>query len=284
MSAASILHAAAGNPYYPREVEGACRLCGDAGNGIAFDPWVKDTFTNHDLLHPGAIICDCCQFAADDNSVLLQARMGKEKPQRMRNYSHFVVGGDWLPMHKGMKREMLAALRNRPSVAVVALSGQKHLIFRARPGWWQVEETTILPDLPRLERCIVEVEALYRIFSKSEIESGDYGAARMRQYAQAFGIESLLGSRQVVDMHRGTMALEMALFLAQKGELDGVSRAISQGVVPAQSDLEGAERGLQEPVRPHHLAAVREPDSQCSLYVHPEQIFQHSLFADGNCT
>ena len=118
MTATQLIHAAAGSPPYPADVAGHCRLCGAEGSGLPFAEWVKPTFTNWDLLRPGTIVCTACQFCTEHTSALLQARTGKDKPQRMVNYSHFVVGSEWLPLHKGQKAQMLAALRSSPAVAV----------------------------------------------------------------------------------------------------------------------------------------------------------------------
>jgi len=287
MSATGLIHAAAGSPDYPHTTEGECRLCGAPGAGLPFADWVKPTFTNHDQLHPGAIICQACQFSADDNSTLLQARMGKDKPQRMRNYSHFVVGDAWQPMHKGMKSEMLAALRSNPAVAVIAVSGQKHIAFRARIGWWQIEESTARPEMARLEECLTHVSALYRIFSKGEISEDQLSPGRMMQYAQAWGMADLLRRQAALRPQRGAIAFELAIFLAQKEEEDaGTERlptAISHGAAPADPHLAGAGQQLQEQIRTQHLAAIRGQHPVGGLHFDSEPILQQSLFAAGDC-
>jgi len=68
-----------------------CRICGFEKTGDIFDDWVPDTFTNFGLLYPGNIICNDCKFWFNQHSVELQQRMGKDKPQKMQNYSHFVI-------------------------------------------------------------------------------------------------------------------------------------------------------------------------------------------------
>jgi len=88
-----LLWHAAGQPAYPQTDSGACRICGESSAGLSFDAWVRDTFTNHDALRPGAVICHVCQFAFAQDSALLAERTGKDKPQRMQNYSHIVADG-----------------------------------------------------------------------------------------------------------------------------------------------------------------------------------------------
>jgi hypothetical protein len=286
MTATQILHAAAGAPDYPATHAGDCRLCGARSTtGIPFAAWVKPTFTNFDMLRPGELICTACQFSVDDNSTLLQARMGKDKPQRMRNYSHFVVDGAWQPMHKGMKSEMLAALRANPQVAVIAVSGQKHIAFRARPGWWQIEESVARPTLATLEACLGHVQALYRIFSKGEIQDDQPIPHRMMQYAQKYGMASLLEAQQALRPHRGAIAFELAIFLAQKEEEDGTERlpdAVPHGAAPADPALERAGQQLQEQVRKEHLAAIRGQHPQRGLHLDAEPILQQSLWQVGD--
>lgn len=154
MNATRILYQAAGSPPATLTHHGACRMCGGDGDGIAFDAWVRDTFTNHDQLLPGDIICGPCQFAFAQDSRLLQERTGKDKPQRMQNYSHVVLRGQWYPLHKGQKVKLLSLLRQSPELVAIGVSGQKHIVFRARPGWWQVEEQCVAPNLPALDACL----------------------------------------------------------------------------------------------------------------------------------
>ena len=106
MSVAHLLYYAAGAPSYPADTHGMCRICGEDTHGVQFSAWVRDTFTNHDKLRPGTILCPACQFLFDESSTLLQAQTGRDKPQRMRTYSHLVHDGVWHALHKGQKREM----------------------------------------------------------------------------------------------------------------------------------------------------------------------------------
>jgi hypothetical protein len=140
-------------------------------------------------------------------------------PQRMRNYSHFIVGGEWIPLSKGDKPRMAELLMQGPELAVVALSGQKHLIFRAQPGWWQIEEQSVLPFPDRLKELLEIIESLYSGFSKSEIESGGYKQHRIRK----FGLPEWWELESRIRSERGGLPFQLALFLAQKkkGERDG---------------------------------------------------------------
>jgi hypothetical protein len=182
---------------------------------MPFAAWVKDTFTDHDKLSPGAFICQACQFCASEATPGLAERVGKDKPQKFRNYSHFVSAGVWHPLSKGDKRRMRELLLAAPDVALIAVSGQKHLFFRATPGWWQIEEQAARPFPDVLVATLALVEPLYQAgISKTEIESGRYDQRRIL----AIGIAPWWTTEQEIAPMRGTMKLQLALFLAQKDD------------------------------------------------------------------
>ena len=182
---------------------------------MAFSDWVKPTFTDWDKIGTaGEILCHACQFCFTDQNEPLAKLVGKDKPQRTRNYSHFVLRGQWIPLSKGAKHRMRELLLDcAPEVAVIADSGQKHIIFRATPGWWQFEEQAIRP-FPRELRAILDpVERLYNAgFSKTEIESGRYSSKRLIDA----GISLWQPAEREVSPWRGSIRLQLALFLAQK--------------------------------------------------------------------
>lgn len=271
-----ILHQAAGAPAYPRTRSGTCRVCGNAGYGVSFSDWVRDTFTDHDKLKVGEILCDACQFCFEESSELLRQRVGKDKPQRMRNYSHFVLNGEWVPLSKGDKARMVSVLRQSPNVAVIATSGQKHIIFRSQPGWWQIEEKGVLPFSQQLWPLLDVVEALYVLFSKDEIETGRYDQRRIMQ----FGVAQFLELESVIKPVRGSLPLELALFLSQKKEDDngGLPERVSSSAEIVDSALAQSGASVQAEVRPKHLGTVSEPDPQRSVHGEPEQILQLTLF------
>lgn len=297
-SVTNLIWQAAGAPPMPGSTPGVCRACGAAGVGLPFGRWVRDTFTDRDKLLPGDIICHACLFSFEEASPLLTERTGKDKPQRMRNYSHFVTGGVWTPLSKGQKREMVALLRREPEVVVIATSGQKHIIFRARPGWWQIEEKSS-PAFPGALWPLLEVvEALYNGgFGKEEIETGRY--TNQRRIIE-FGLAEYLRLEAAVRAARGTLALQLAVYLAQKTEevagdeeghdggrddsrvrgVRGVPGEIPSGVGAADLPVAGNTSGLQEEVRPQYLAAVRGQHPGRGLHGDGEPVRQLVLFPD----
>jgi len=218
LTSASVLYSAAGSPPMSGTAAGCCRTCGDNGIGLPFDTWVKDTFTNFDCLFPGDIVCHACLFGFDEGSELLRQRVGKDKPQRMRNYSHFVADGAWQPVSKGNKRYMRDLLMQEPELAVIADSGQKHILFRARPGFWQFEEQKLTP-CPHLlsTQLLPAIEILYNAgASKSEIETGHYAQKSLSK----IGITIWRKQEQELRKHRGGLPFCLAIFLAQKDDDD----------------------------------------------------------------
>jgi len=250
----NLLWAAANNPPGQGSRAGACRICGLAGVGVPFLMWVRDTFTDWDKLQEGQIICHACQFCFSERSSLLASKVGKVKPQRMRNYSHFVVRGQWIPLGKGDKAKMTQILLNEsPEVAVVAESGQKHIVFRAVPGTVQFEEQQIL-DVSHLLELLVPIETLYSAgFRKQTYKHGgriipgeiDTGCYEQHKILRT-GVDLWRDNELLIRPYRGSALFDLAIFLAQKGEVHGGDAP--DGSELADSDLEGDIPGVQEPL------------------------------------
>lgn len=133
---------------------GKCRICGRVGEGTPFKRWVRPTFTDHDKLLPGDIVCEACDFWFAEKNPAVSKAVGKwwataeeamkaneprvaaffkkakreplpEEifepyaggwciPQKARNYSHFEINGVWVPLSKGQKAEMRSLLTTSP--------------------------------------------------------------------------------------------------------------------------------------------------------------------------
>jgi len=258
-----------------------CRFCGiESSEAVSFDEWVKPTFTDHDKLLDGDGVCPDCLFWFDERSEEMAARVGKDKPQRMRNYSHFVVSGEWTPLSKGDKERMQTLLLSSPfpELAAIAESGQKHIVFRARRnspgatcGWIQFEEQSLFVQPQELRDLMELIEALYVHFSKGEIETGNYKPYRV----MSFGVEQWQELEEQVKPLRGGLLFRVVLFLAQRRD-DGRIEGAGNG--PAMDSLAGDTAGLQEPLSAQHLAAVRGPREKRGVHKQPGQVRQLSLF------
>ena len=265
---------------------GVCRICGEEKEGQPFNSWVKDTFTNYDRLFPGEIICEDCLFWFDQHSEKLQTLMGKEKPQKMQNYSHFIVSGEWIPISKGDKARMAELLlaESFPELVAIAVSGQKHLAFRARRnqpgqhgGWVQFEEQTVWVDQSSLKGLLEVIEDLYTVFSKGEIESGNYFPVRVIE----FGIDRWQELENLLKPVRKTALFQLALFLAQRSEDDGEESETSGGSNDALDHLAGDTVRLQEQIPDDDLGTVRERNQVGGVHEQPAEIHQLDLFSFG---
>lgn len=210
-----IIYETAGLPEVEGNRVGDCKTCGAAHiEGILFADWVKDSFTNHDYLKSGSIVCRACLFCFSENHPLLMEKTGRPNVQKFRTYSHFVVNDEWFVLTKGEKAKMRELLQMNPAVAVIADSGQKHLAFRAKRGRWQFEEISLLPEPVLVEDLLRQIEPLLAIFSKKEIEFGNYSAHRIYKY----GLEDWRIRENSIRQWRGSPYFNLVIFLAQKGE------------------------------------------------------------------
>lgn len=264
-----------------------CRFCGNVAEGVSFESWVKPTFTDHDKLQPGEIVCQDCLFWLNERSQDLATRMGKEKPQRMRNYSHFVVSGEWKPLSKAHKAEVTALLLGAsfPELAVIAESGQKHIVFRARrnppgaqAGWVQFEEQSIWLEPDALRALLVIIEPALAIFAKGEIATGQYKPHRIRKYS----LERWQELEAAIRAQRGAPLLKLALFLAQKQEDEHGRINEGNGYRPARNHLAGDRQRLQKSLPANDMEPIREHGASKRLHQQSRQIRQLSLFEAGS--
>lgn len=236
-----------------------CRICGqEKVIGQSFNDWVKDTFTNHNLLYPGNIICHDCFFWFDEHSVVLQQKVNKDKPQCMRNYSHFIKNEKWFPYTKANKKEIMQQLIQYPfpELAVIADSGQKHIVFRAKRnqqgqqnGFVQFEEQCFYLNVNEFIFLFELINILYQTFNKDEIKNGNYNNFKK---VQEFSFNRLIKTESEIKKYRQTNLFNLCLFLAQKEEKDGGSD--NQNIIYS---MEGFGQRLQTEVCKNDMGTVR---------------------------
>lgn len=161
--------------------KGICRITGNDATGIIFKKWVRDTFTDLGNLKPGSIISNEALFCFDESSEILRLKANKEKPQRFRTYSHIVADGVWYCFTKANKREIYELLKSgKCEIVCLSDSGQKHLVFKHKPGMWQLEEAHVMPDTELLQFLHIRFTQLLDLgFSQAEIISGNYISYRV---------------------------------------------------------------------------------------------------------
>lgn len=170
------LYAIAGNGITYGNTPGTCRITGKLSTGLPFNKWVKDTFTDHAFLKPGNIISNEALFCFDEKSEVIQKITGREKEQKFRTYSHIIANDKWHIFTKANKREIYDLLISE-SCHIVCLSdsGQKHLFFKHRPGFWQLEDMFVVPDIETMKFLHLQFsELLQSGFSQTEIIIGNY--------------------------------------------------------------------------------------------------------------
>jgi hypothetical protein len=264
VSASQYLYTAASHRMHGR-TNTRCWLCGGpAYESIPVKDWVKSTFTDYHAAQGDyeAGVCVACVWATQYKCEELQLKVGKDKPQNMPAYSHFVVSGQWHVYSKAQKAKMLALLvssRGLPIVACVTESGQKHQSFKARvnpsgqsAGWVMFETQHVWLDQAKFSELLSHVQALYNArFSKVAIQTGGYtfypdsDLALWRQHE--FAIRS----------QRGSALFNLAVYLVQKEENEnerGIVRSDHAGDTGAMARN---RPGIQEPVRTDHLDSVR---------------------------
>ena len=230
------IYEAAGMPDVDNEgAQGVCRIIGKEGAGNRFNKWVSSKFTDWPYLYPGDIISVPALFCFAEQSQLLASKVGREKPQRMRTYSHFVLNGEWTAWDKGQKTEMLELLRSGPEVAVISDSGQKHFIFKAQPGVWCYEGLNIRPDSDKLEEYLYYMQKAYNAgVSKKAIEMG-MNQWHLKQLFDCY--DDAVEIYEKLHQWHGDPMYDLSLFLLQKTEQPAKQQNHEQPTGPIQGSL-----------------------------------------------
>lgn len=205
-----IIYNLSNKPVYG-EVEGVCRITGLQSKGLLFKDWVRDTFTDLHNLKPGTIISNEAAFCFTEQDEYIQQLTGKDKPQNFRTYSHFVVGNKWHVKHKGQKENMLKLLLSEPEICVISESGQRHLLFKHKPGTWQLEDLTIQPNVDLFSFLQSKMHELSEQISNDEIQTGQYLQHRIIK----FGFAKWKAIEDAIKKHRGSGVFDLALFFSK---------------------------------------------------------------------
>jgi len=155
---------------------GICRITGKPSTGMPFKSWVKKTFTDFAYLKPGDIISNQAAFCFDEASDIVMRRAGKEKLQRFRTYSHIIdKQGNWHCCTKADKQLIYKLITEGASLVCLTDSGQKHILFKHKPGMWQLDDMYIMPDIETFRFLHSNMCALLDLhFSQTEVISGNY--------------------------------------------------------------------------------------------------------------
>ncbi len=187
-----------------------CWLCGGetGSQGMPTKKGIRPTFTDHSYARGqgSKSLCAGCAFCLSmrelRNYSILASPAGLRHPTR----------ADW--------RETLLNPPEPPFVMCLAVSGQKHLSFKApvnldrRMFTVMLEEQAIHVMPEKLEYLLEAVEALYIYFSKQEITTGRYSQHRIKEC----GLRQWEELEGRLEYWRGRPLFDLALFVAQKRE------------------------------------------------------------------
>lgn len=190
--------------------KGICRITGKESTGIPFDKWVKNTFNDHDRLYPGDIISNEALFCFDESSITVQRKIGKDRPQRFRTYSHIIKDGEWYCVSKADKRLIFQLIVEGAEMVCLTETGQKHVLFKHKPGMWQLDDLHVKPNIELLRHLHFNMcELMACQFSQSEIISGNYNSERILKA----GLKNWQQHEREIKIHRGSGIFDFTSFM-----------------------------------------------------------------------
>lgn len=185
-----------------------CWLCGGetGGLGLPTKKAIKPTFTDHSAARCQASVSICagCAFCLS--------------MRELRNYSILVTVDKLQHPSRSQWRDILISPPEPPFAMCLAVSGQKHLTFKAPVNLEReryivlLEERDIHVIPSKIKYCIDAVEDLYVWFSKDEISTGRYSQHKIKEC----GLRRWKDLELAVDSWRKMPLFDLALFVAQK--------------------------------------------------------------------
>ena len=188
-------------PTFPTEKEKSddqeCWLCG--GNIKKGTRWklktaISSTFTNHNQAkapHSGAVCPECVFFSGIESwrkyvESLGTTKLKTSKVTAWRSYSHVFSKSHHLCPTRSEWRDILLSPPEPPFVFVVAVSSQKHLIFRSKISYSRdrfhvkFEEDDFYIRREMFAEILEKFERFYNLgFSKASILFGNYNQAQI---------------------------------------------------------------------------------------------------------
>lgn len=186
---------------------GVCRITGKQSTGIPFAQWVKKTFNDHDHLKPGTIISNAAAFCFDEASEIIQQKTGKDKLQRFRTYSHILHDSVHYCVTKADKRAIYNYIISGAELVCLTDSGQKHVLFKHRLGFWQLDDMHIQPNIELFQHIHSTMTELLNIgFTQTSILQADYNP----NFIAKNGFETWRKNEQILKEFRGTGMFDFA--------------------------------------------------------------------------
>lgn len=194
--------------------KGICRITGKESVGLPFKKWVKKTFTDWSYLFEGDIISNEAAFCFCEVSKDFAKIVGREKPQNFRTYSHIITQeNDWHCLTKSDKSFIVELLQEKPKVVVLTDTGQKHLYFKHRDGFWQLDENHILPNLDLFNKMhSYMMNCIEKGYNQTELKTGEFKFNTIKKV----GLKTHLQVKKQLEAWRGMPMFDFAAWLLYK--------------------------------------------------------------------
>lgn len=206
-----MIYEAAGRPATYGDVEGVCRITGKRSIGQPFGKWVKKTFSDYSDLHEGEIISNAAAFCFCEVDQTLADLIGASKPQNFRTYTHIIdAEGVWHCYTKADKAKIVDRMLEGAQLVSITSTGQKHLLFKNRIGFWQYDNLHVPVDIPAFRRMHSRMmELLADGYNQREIATGEYKYPTIVK----IGLETHLRNAEELAAWRGAPLFELAAAL-----------------------------------------------------------------------
>lgn len=256
MHPCDIVYRLSGSGIVYGETPGVCRITGNQSEGVPFENWVKDTFNDYAFLRPGDIISNESLFCFDEQSDFLMRKTGRDKPQRFRTYSHIVKGNDWYCLTKADKQQIFELIVSGAEIVSLTDTGQKHVFFKHKIGFWQLDDLYIVPNIPAFHKCHGLCCDLLRCgFSQGEIIENSYKFNRI----ELAGLDRWKSLESELKAFRGSGIFKLATWMLFISENDKIE--IQNMYDNAKEKKALAKKEIKQQIKP-----VEKEKEQMSLW------------------
>lgn len=193
------------------QTTGICRITGEEAVGIPFNKWVSPTFTDHHHLHQGTIISNEAAFCFLEKNELIQRLTNRDKPQNFRTYSHIIdKDKNWHLLTKADKSKMVDLIIAGAKVVCLSETGQKHIFFKHKMGFWQQDDLFVTPDIEKFTVLHTFCQSCLEMgYNQTEIKTGDYKFNTINK----IGLEQHIEIDNHLKTHRGTPFFDFTTWL-----------------------------------------------------------------------